>query len=140
VVLLVIAAACGDSGSPTEPEDVIFASTLSIDLTRMTKLPSGVYIQTTTPGSGTAQITATSNWALNYKFWLPDGRLLDEGGLTRQQGPFIEGFEIGILGLKVEEVRKIVIPSRLGYGPDDLGSIPGNSVLVYEVVGISILN
>ena len=139
LVLVLGLAACGDDGTgPQEPEDVTFAATLGIDLAQMTKLPSGVYIRTTTAGTGTAEITATGNWTLNYKFWIPNGQLLDQGGLTKSQGPFIEGFEIGILGLKAGEVRKIVIPSRLGYGEDDFASIPGNSVLVYEVTGITV--
>jgi FKBP-type peptidyl-prolyl cis-trans isomerase len=135
--LVLVMAAC--DGSPTEPEDVTFAASLGIDLARMTKLPSGVYIQTVTPGPGPAVVTATNNWAINYKFWLPDGTLVDQGVVTRFGGTYIEGFEIGILGAKLGEVRKIVIPSRLGYGKDDYGEIPGNSVLVYEITAASII-
>jgi FKBP-type peptidyl-prolyl cis-trans isomerase len=142
VLLVLGVAACGDSTGPQEPEEVAFAAALNVDLAQMTKLPSGVYIRTLTPGTGTAAITATSNWAMNYKFWLSNGTLVDQNALTRAQcsPSCIEGFEIGIIGLKVGEVRQIVIPSRLGYGSEDhpSGRIPGNSVLVYEVTGITI--
>ena len=84
----------------------------------------------------------SSNWTMNYRFWLSNGALIQQGALTSSQcsPSCIEGFEIGILGLKVGEVRQIVIPSRLGYGEEDhpSGQIPGNSVLVYEVTGVAV--
>jgi len=139
-VLVLALAACGDSTGPQDPEDVTFAAGLGIDLAQMTKLPSGVYIRTITAGTGTAEITPTSNWAMNFKFWLSTGTFIQQGVLSSDDcvPSCIQGFEIGILGLKVGEVRQIVIPSQLGYGEDDhpSGAIPGNSVLVYEVTGV----
>ena len=117
LALALALAACGDSTGPQEPEDVTFATSLGIDLTQMTRLPSGVYVRTITAGTGTAAITANSNWAMNYRFWLSNGALIQQGALNSSQcsPSCIEGFEIGILGLKVGEVRQIVIPSRIGY-------------------------
>jgi FKBP-type peptidyl-prolyl cis-trans isomerase FkpA len=148
LVLLAALVACGDGGSPTEPDAVTFAPSLGIDLTQMTKLPSGVYIQTVTPGTGDRTLTINDNWTIEYQFWLTDGTLVDNGPLRSEtdcaQG-CIEGFELGILGQKVGEVRKIVIPSRLGYGENPPGGaskhgvhVPKHAVLVYEtrVVGI----
>jgi peptidylprolyl isomerase len=142
LVLAAALAACGDSGSPTEPEDVSFDASLGIDLSVMTKLPSGVYIHTVTPGSGDRQLTVNDNWTIEYRFWLTNGTLVDEGPLRSEldclQG-CIQGFEEGIVGMRVGEVRKIVIPSRLGYGDEPpagesrLGErVPPNAVLVYE--------
>ena len=143
LALLAVVGAC-DSTSPTEPEDVTFAASLGIDLAQMTRLPSGVYIQTVTSGTGERLLTTSDNWTIEYRFWLPDGRLVDDGPLRSELNcnpQCIEGFEIGIVGMKVGETRKIVIPSRLGYGaaPPDGESkhgvrLPANAVLVYEAI------
>src|SRR5687768_5931872 len=103
LVLALALAACGDSTGPQDPADVTFAARLNIDLAQMTKLPSGVYVRTLTVGTGAAAITANSNWAMNYKFWLSNGALIQQGALNSSQcsPSCIEGFEIGILGLKV---------------------------------------
>jgi FKBP-type peptidyl-prolyl cis-trans isomerase FkpA len=131
---------CSDTLGP-EPEDVEFDSSLGIDLGAMTKLPSGVYIQTVTAGTGTATVAATSLVTIAYKGWLVNGDLFDEddsySGLRANQ--FVPGFTDGLLGMKVGEVRKMVIPSRLGYGEEGAGEdIPGGAVLVFEVRLISI--
>ncbi len=52
----------------------------------------------------------------------------------------IEGWELGVLGMKVGEKRKLTIPPELGYGNQGAGGvIPPVSILIFEVelVGIN---
>jgi peptidylprolyl isomerase len=52
---------------------------------------------------------------------------------TLGAGQVIQGWEQGILGMKTGEIRKLIIPSELGYGASGQGPIPPNSTLIFEV-------
>lgn len=102
-------------------------------------------------GTGTALSTSSgSNQAtVYYKGWLTDGTLFDEsradssGNLqpftfTEGQHQVIKGWEEGLLGMKAGGTRLLVIPPAVGYGSTAQGTIPPNSVLVFEVQLLSV--
>ncbi len=53
---------------------------------------------------------------------------------TLGQGEVIEGWEEGVLGMRVGGERFLIVPPDLGYGEEEIGGvIPPNSILLYEV-------
>ena len=83
---------------------------------------------------------------VNYAGTLTDGTPFDSS-LNPGRTPFefslpgqvIQGWNLGVLGMKVGEKRKLTIPPELAYGersPSPL--IPANSTLVFEIDMLSI--
>jgi len=48
-------------------------------------------------------------------------------------GMVIKGWDLGVVGMKVGEKRKLTIPYHLGYGEFGHGPIPPKATLVFEV-------
>ncbi|GAC1372118.1 MAG: hypothetical protein NVSMB39_6340 [Candidatus Saccharimonadales bacterium] len=79
-----------------------------------------------------------------YRSWLTDGTLFDDAltgkpyCFTEGAHPVIPGWEQGLFGMKAGGQRRLIILPAVGYGADAHGPIPGESVLVFDVVLISI--
>ncbi len=90
-------------------------------------------------GSG-AEAVDGNTVSVHYTGALENGTKFDSS-LDRGQpfafqlgaGMVIKGWELGVLGMKVGEKRKLIIPSSLGYGQTGIGPIPPNATLVFEV-------
>ena len=87
---------------------------------------------------------------VNYTGSLTDGTVFDSNvdpkfahvspfSFQLGAGMVIKGWDEGVLGMKVGEERKLVIPAALGYGSTGQGPIPGNATLDFDVTvtGIS---
>lgn len=82
---------------------------------------------------------------VDYTGTLTDGTKFDSSigrepfEYTLGQNQVIQGWELGLVGMKVGEKRKLTIPPELAYGERQVGSlIPANSTLVFEIDMLSI--
>ena len=53
-------------------------------------------------------------------------------------GQVIKGWDDGLIGMKVGGKRKLTIPPSMGYGNRNMGAIPANSTLIFEIDLLSI--
>ena len=91
---------------------------------------------------GTGQIVKEGDTvSVHYVGVLEDGTKFDSSidrgqpfQFTLGAGQVIQGWDLGVVGMKIGEVRRLYIPSAYGYGEQGAGaSIPPNSNLIFEV-------
>ncbi len=103
--------------------------------------PSGVTYETITEGTG-ATVKAGQMITVHYIGTLDDGKVFDSSRKKGKAATFsigtgavVKGWDEGIPGMKIGEVRKLTIPPVVGYGAlgSKTGSIPPNATLHFEV-------
>ncbi|MBK6591481.1 MAG: FKBP-type peptidyl-prolyl cis-trans isomerase [Burkholderiales bacterium] len=128
--LVMLVSGCGGGSSDTPPASG--PTTLQISDTKV----------------GTGATAANGNTVtVNYTGWLYDataasfrGKQFDSSvgkapfSFKLGVGQVIQGWDQGVVGMKVGGTRTLVIPSALGYGSAGAGGIiPGNTALVFTV-------
>lgn len=92
------------------------------------------------PGNGDEAMDG-KKVSVHYTGTLTDGTKFDSSKdrdapfvFTLGSGMVIAGWDTGVKGMKVGGVRKLVIPSHLGYGSRSVGTvIPPNATLLFEI-------
>ena len=101
----------------------------------------GLKVETVKQGNGAVAKTGDAV-TVNYTGTLIDGTKFDSSlnpgrtpfQFTLGQNRVIQGWELGVLGMKVGEKRKLTIPPELGYGAQGAGAvIPPNATLIFEI-------
>src|SRR5690606_9698327 len=119
----------------------VFDQSLGVDLDASTKTASGLYYRDVLVGAG-AEVPAAGNVAVTttYSLYLRTGQLIESGEFspTLGAGQAIDGYDEGLRGMRVGGQRQLIIPPHLGYGDQRNGDIPPNSILVFNVVLVSI--
>jgi len=98
-----------------------------------------VEIKTVKAGSG-EPVKKRQLITVHYTGWLMDSTKFDSSRDRNEPlefvlgaGQVIKGWDIGIEGMKPGEIRRLKIPASLAYGSDEMGPIPANSDLLFEV-------
>jgi FKBP-type peptidyl-prolyl cis-trans isomerase len=92
-------------------------------------------------GSGEQQVEKGNSISVHYTGTFEDGAKFDSSvdrnqpfNLTVGIGQVIQGWDQGLIGMKVGEKSKLTIPPEMAYGPAGIpGAIPPNSTLIFEV-------
>ena len=130
LMVLLAAAGCG-SANPTVPSTSV-----------------GVYTQTDLVVGTGATAAVGSIVVVSYGGWLYDtgrpngkGTQFDSGTLPAfvvGSANLIQGFQQGVVGMKVGGQRRLILPPELAYGSNPPSGIPVNATLVFEVTLISV--
>ena len=101
----------------------------------------GMKVEILQQGTG-SEAKSGDTVTVNYTGTLTDGTKFDSSlnpgrtpfEFTLGQNRVIQGWELGVAGMKVGEKRKLTIPPELGYGSQAVGGvIPANSTLIFEI-------
>lgn len=102
---------------------------------------SGLYYTIDVVGSG-AGCNSNSTVKVAYQGYYTSGSVFDESsqaGITFGLQNVIQGWTEGIPYFKVGGSGKLLIPSALAYGANGSGSVPPNSVLIFNIELIEVL-
>jgi FKBP-type peptidyl-prolyl cis-trans isomerase len=133
VLAAVVASGCGgdDGGTPTAPSANVPYSATDLRV-----------------GTG-AEATLGRAALVNYTGWLYSTTAADNKGtkfdssldpgrqplvINSLGSGLIQGFTMGVTGMRVGGMRRVVIPPNLGYGSQGSPpAIPGNATLLFEI-------
>jgi FKBP-type peptidyl-prolyl cis-trans isomerase len=132
-------AACSSLTQPPGPEPVASVEPAATAKAATTAQPS-LQPATLKPGTGPSAKSGDTV-SVHYVGTLLNGSKFDSSRDRNQpftfplgQGRVIKGWDQGVVGMKVGERRKLVIPPSLAYGATGHPpAIPPNSTLVFEV-------
>ncbi len=96
---------------------------------------TGLWYDIETQGGG-QQAYSNAQVTVAYTGYLLKGEEFDassDDGITFSLNGVIDGWKQGIPKFKEGRIGKLIIPSELGYGKSKTGSIPENSVLVFDI-------
>ncbi len=141
IVAIVLFSACKKEESQADKDDAIIRQYLSDNSIDAIKDASGIYYVITDEGTGNDHPDISSEVTVRYKGYLTDGTVFDEttgnSTATFPLSGLIRGWQIGIPKLKQGGKGTFYIPSALGYGSQATGSIPANSVLIFDIELVS---
>ena len=138
--VVLISLSCKKKVSQNEVDQKIITDYIAANKLNATATGSGLYYVITTQGTGT-QPNANSNVTVNYKGILKDGTVFDQSsaaGAMFNLSQVITGWTEGMQLFKKGGKGILLIPSALGYGSQVTGSIPANSVLIFDVTLINV--
>lgn len=135
---------CIDPPGPTPCTPVAF-DTASVSGDTITTT-TGLRFVEGTPGAGDPGLVSCRAAIVHFTAYLLDGTKFDSSRdintplvFTPGQGLLIDGFEQGVIGMRIGGTRRLIIPPGLGYGAEPVRDVsgtiivPANSTLVFDI-------
>lgn len=136
VVLAILFISCNkEDTTNSDADDEAIRAYLSTNSIDATKHESGLYYLITEDGSGNHP-TINSKVTLKYRGYFTDDSVFDESWnspITFSLSNLIKGWQIGIPLFKPGGKGTLFIPSNLAYGSSGSGSVPGNTVIIFDI-------
>lgn len=127
-----------------EVKEPIVAVMWDVDSTLYKETESGLKYAIIQEGDGPAVVKGNIV-SVHYSGFLSDGTLFDSSverdepfSLLAGMGQVIPGWDEGLALLKQGSKARLIIPPALGYGDRDLGVIPPNSTLIFDIEMIEV--
>ncbi len=141
--LVLVAGACSLDSFRKQPRGSADGADAAppVDTAGMTRTPRGLRYKDLVVGTGDSAVAGRAA-VVHYTGRLDDGRTFDSSHhrgvpftFTLGAAEVIEGWDIGVAGMRVGGTRVLVIPGHLGYGEAGGGGglIPPNATLTFEV-------
>jgi len=125
--------------APPKPEPPVAAPKPVPGKGGIVTMKSGLKYRDVKVGRG-AEARATMRVTVHYRGWLDNGTVFDSSRSRNEpfsfslgNGEVIRGWDEGVAGMRVGGVRELTVPPSLGYGDQEMGKIPPNSTLHFEV-------
>lgn len=146
LLLATVVAACNsdEANVASDPSTETFASSLGVVIANMTLKQTGLYTQDLVVGSGLEAIPGRT-LRVRYTGWLAStGEQFDSNqttGLTfvLNRSSVIQGWDLGLVGIRPGGKRRLVIGSNLAYGTSGNATIGPNQTLVFDVTCLSVV-
>jgi len=143
VILILIFGSCAKKKAEQQAADdkTIIKNYIATNSLFANESESGLHYVIDLPGTGD-HCNGTSTVRVAYKGYLTNGTVFDESaaeGITFGLQSVIRGWTEGIPFYKEGGEGILLIPSALGYGSSKVGTIPANSVLIFDIKLIEVL-
>lgn len=104
------------------------------NLTKMDSTLSGMYYTISEAGTGEHPL-ASSTVTVSYKGYFADGSVFDQSEvpITFGLNGVIQGWQEALPLLKKDGTGTFLIPSDLAYGASGSGSIPSNTMIIFDI-------
>lgn len=133
VLFLALSGCKKDRRLQSEKDDEIIKQYVADNGLNAIRTESGLYVVVTEEGTG-GNCISSSNVKVNYKGYYTSGTVFDEAENASFALPnTIAGWQEGIPYFNEGGYGKLIVPSRLAYKDNGSGSIPPNTVLVFDI-------
>lgn len=136
ISLILVLTSCLENNNQPEMDDQVIQDYLKKNNLTAKKDPSGLYYIMNQEGTGSSPYV-TDTVEVRYQGRLIDGTVFDQTEtdktFTYELSGLIYGWQIGIPLMKKGGKATFFIPSALGYGYNQMGPIPPNSVLIFDI-------
>ena len=133
-------------GSPESGKTPAYSPALPTAKGETKTTKNGVKYETLKEGAGD-ELKPGRVAAFHYVGTLENGTTFDSSRkngkpykVTIGSGQLIRGWEEGLPGMRVGEIRKLWVPAKMAYGEIEKTGIPPNSNLIFEVELMEIFN